>query len=152
MQRHDGIRLRQMREGERNLVRAMVRALYAESGWAFDAAAERGLDAALAGHPNVRVWMIEAGGEVCGYVVLTLGFSVMYGGVDTFLDEFFIVPDFRGGGLGGRALALVADAARELGAVFIHLEVNTDARARNLYRRCGFEEHAQALMSLDLRN
>jgi len=34
-----------------------------------------------------RVWLIQYQGQVIGYVILTLGYSLEYGGRDAFIDE-----------------------------------------------------------------
>src|ERR1700739_3061571 len=52
-----------------------------------------------------RVWFIYYGGEAIGYLVLTLGYSLEYGGRNAFIDEVYIRASHRGRGIGQSALA-----------------------------------------------
>jgi GNAT superfamily N-acetyltransferase len=86
--------------------------------------------------------------ELCiGYLVLSFDFSLEYGGKIAWIDEFFIQPEFRGEGIGSRALDFAAQSARELGAKVLHLEVTRGNRAIHLYLRHGFEDHNRYLLS-----
>lgn len=95
-----------------------------------------------------RAWLIQVDSSPVGYVVLTLGFSLVYGGRDAFVDEFYIRAEQRGRGVGRRTLEFVEDACRAFGVRALHLEVgreNTNAQAA--YRKFGFEDHEQYLMT-----
>jgi GNAT superfamily N-acetyltransferase len=95
-----------------------------------------------------RVWLIESGSETAGYLVLTFGFSLEFKGRDAFVDELFLRAEFRGRGLGKRALEVAAEACRESGARALHLEVErANAAAHELYRRSGFVAHDRHLMT-----
>lgn len=86
--------------------------------------------------------------ELCiGYLVLSFDFSLEYGGKNAWIDELFILAEFRGRGIGAKVLEFAAQTARELGARVLHLEVNRGNPAINLYRRCGFEDHDRYLLS-----
>jgi ribosomal protein S18 acetylase RimI-like enzyme len=130
----------------------LAREYLAESGETFDAGRHgRAIDMLIAGDPVGRGWLIEMDGRVQGYIVVCLGFSVEYGGYDSFIDEFYVRPAFRRQGLGRAALAHAERYLRDHGVRTIHLEVDrrNDA-ARGLYRRLGFVDHARLLMSKDL--
>jgi len=95
-----------------------------------------------------RLWLIHYGAEAVGYLVLTLGYSLEYGGRDAFIDEVYIRGSHRGCGIGQRALAFAEEACRSLGVRALHLEVereNTNAHA--LYRKVGFVDHDRYLMT-----
>ena len=95
-----------------------------------------------------RVWLIKTDDSPVGYIVLTLGFSLLFGGRDAFIDEFYIGEEHRGRGIGRRTLEFVEEACAAWGAQAIHLEVtrhNTNAQA--LYRKFGFEDHDHYLMT-----
>lgn len=94
------------------------------------------------------VWLIQTGGSPIGYVVLTLGFSLVFGGRDAFVDEIYLRAEHRGRGVGRRALEFVEGACRSLGVQALHLEVardNTNAQA--VYRKFGFKDHDHYLMT-----
>jgi GNAT superfamily N-acetyltransferase len=99
-----------------------------------------------------RAWLFSAGGELAGYVILTLGYSFEYRGREAFVDELYVEEKFRGKGLGRRAMEFVEDRAREFGVNAIHLEVDrgNDA-ALGLYRRTGYVDHDRYLMTKWLR-
>ncbi len=90
------------------------------------------------------IWLIEEASEPIGYIALCYGYSIEFGGRDAFIDEFFIVPDERGRGIGAEVVSAVKMKAQASGIVAIHLEVDHDnERARRLYRRMGFEPRTQ---------
>lgn len=102
----------------------------------------------LADRTRGLVWLARSDKGCSGYLVVTLGFSLEYLGIDAFVDELYVVPVMRGRGLGRRALALAERACRELGVKALHLEVEPDkSRALDLYRRAGFLDHHRRLMT-----
>ncbi|HXV41501.1 MAG TPA: GNAT family N-acetyltransferase, partial [Anaerolineae bacterium] len=85
-----------------------------------------------------QVWLIQANNEPVGYLVLTLGYRLAYGRY-AFIDEIYVRPNYRGQGIGRRALAWAEKACHELGAKALHLEVEREnTRARALYSAVGF--------------
>ena len=60
---------------------------------------EKTLNAAEAGNPCVRLYVIESGGRPAGYALLALTFSNEAGGDVVWLDEIYIRPEFQGKGL-----------------------------------------------------
>jgi ribosomal protein S18 acetylase RimI-like enzyme len=95
-----------------------------------------------------RAWLFRDGAAAVGYFVLTLGWSLEYGGRDAFVDELFVSRSHRGRGLGRRALEVIDEACRELGVRALHLEVEKDNfPAAELYRKRAFEDHDRRLMT-----
>jgi GNAT superfamily N-acetyltransferase len=125
---------------------------YAESGYPLNRQRAEAAFSDLLADPRLgRVWLIEAQGRPVGYVVLTLGYSLEYGGRDAFVDDLFIREGFRGQGLGTAALEIVRTACTELGARALHLEVGRDNDpAKALYRRAGFVDTDRQLLTLRL--
>jgi GNAT superfamily N-acetyltransferase len=139
------------RGGDLPMLEKMVRDYYREDGHHFEAARQKAaLDALIEGEPLGRGWLVVLTSRPIGYVVLTLGFSVEAGGREGCLDEFFLVPEVRGRGLGRRVLDLVENEARALGVRRLFLEVEHGNRAIALYRRAGFVDHRRYLMSKPL--
>jgi GNAT superfamily N-acetyltransferase len=104
---------------------------------------------ALLADPHAgAAFRIDTADRTIGYAILCWGFSVEYGGRDAFLDEFYIIPELRGRGLGLRVLGLLEHEARRLGVVALHLEVLAyEARNTNLYTRAGFHDRNSRLMT-----
>lgn len=95
-----------------------------------------------------RVFLIRADQETVGYLVVTFGFSLEFKGRDAFVDELFLRAEFRGQGIGTRALAQAEDACREAGVGALHLEVErANTTAQGLYRRRSFKDHDRYLMT-----
>lgn len=102
----------------------------------------------LLGDPDLgAIWTILANGSLCGYIALCRGFSIEFDGFDAFVDEFYLLPDFRGRGIGRFVLEEIKSQARQLDINALHLEVARDnERARRLYRAAGFEARDKYLL------
>lgn len=127
----------------------LMKQFYEYEHLAFDEQVARaGLGKLLGDASLGRVWLIQNEEGTIGYVVLTFGFSLEFGGRDAFVDELYIRPSYRGQGAGKAALGFVEEACRALGIHALRLEVeraNTNAQA--VYRKFGFTEHDRYLMT-----
>jgi ribosomal protein S18 acetylase RimI-like enzyme len=103
----------------------------------------------LAGRPDLgELWVAADQGRIIGYLAITWGFSLEYHGRDAFVDELYLAPEYRGRGLGRRALEVAEAACRARGVRALHLEVErANARAEALYRQHGFSDHDRRLMT-----
>ena len=129
---------------------AMMRELDEHEAIVFDEPRVRAaLGVLLADERYGRVWLVEgAGAAPIGYVVLTLGYSLEFGGRDAFVDEIYLRESHRGQGIAKQALAVLEGACRELGVRALHLEVERkNARAQVVYRSAGFKDHDRYLMT-----
>jgi ribosomal protein S18 acetylase RimI-like enzyme len=144
--------LRAATPGDCPLLVALMSEFYAESGYPLNwRRAEAAFSELLADQGLGQVWLIQAAPGPVGYVVLTLGYSMEYGGRDAFVDDLFIRPSFRRRGLGKLALAKVRAACEEQGVRALHLEVGRDnAAAQSLYHRVGFVDTDRQLLTLKL--
>jgi GNAT superfamily N-acetyltransferase len=136
--------------GDLDLVLGLMRGLYASDHIVFEEPRARRALAGLLADPGLgKVWLVESGGETIGYAVLTLGYSLEFGGRFAVLDELFIQEAHRGRGAGGQVLRWIEEAGRALGLRAIRLEVSRmNGKAKELYRRAGFEAHDRDLMTL----
>jgi ribosomal protein S18 acetylase RimI-like enzyme len=130
----------------------MMAEFYAESGYAFEGSRAHAAFAHLLSDESLgRVWLLRAASEAAGYIVLTLGYSMEYGGRDAFVDDLYVRPAYRGRGLGSLALNTLRDACMEAGVRAIHLEVSHgNEPALVLYHRAGFESNDRRLLTLRL--
>lgn len=111
----------------------------------FDAArAQAAWDEFLAHEYLGRGWLVYLDKRPVGYVVLTFGFSLEFGGRDAFIDELFLDEAVRGQGVGRQVLERVFAAATSLNIRAIHLEVNRDnTPAQAFYAAIGFERRGR---------
>jgi ribosomal protein S18 acetylase RimI-like enzyme len=121
-------------------VLALHRDFFAEDGYAFREEESRGNLARLLAEPGLgRVLVMEEGEKLAGYLVLTFGFSLEFGGRDALIDELYVAPGHRGRGLGTQGIAAAEAACRELGVRTVHLVVERHkVGVPALYRRLGF--------------
>jgi ribosomal protein S18 acetylase RimI-like enzyme len=98
------------------------------------------------------VWLIHHAGSLVGYIAICLGYSIEFGGRDAFVDEFFLLEDFRGKGIGTAVLKMVIKHLKDDDVKALHLEVGkSNQRARAMYEAAGFVLRDQYhLMSCEL--
>jgi diamine N-acetyltransferase len=134
---------------EGDLLIELMREFYAFEHLAFDEQVARSaLRQILSNDALGRVWLIRLDGHCVGYAVLTLGFSLEFGGRDAFLDEIYIRAEQRWRGVGSKALEFIEEACRTLGVRALHLEVERENRnAQAVYRKFGFKEHDRFLLT-----
>ena len=122
---------------------------YAEAGYPLPREPAGRAFAALLEDPALgRVWLVLDGGRAVGYMVLTLSFSMEYGGLRGFVDDLFVKAEARGKGLGAAALGALREACLEIGVRALLVETGTsDHPARRLYARAGFEETGRVFLS-----
>lgn len=95
-----------------------------------------------------RIWLIHHADEAVGYLVITLGYSLEYGGRDAFIDEIYIRSTHRGQGIGSAALAFAEAQCRVLGVRALHLEVeHANTNAYGVYRKVGFVDHDRYMLT-----
>jgi GNAT superfamily N-acetyltransferase len=138
--------------GDAALLVDLMAEFYAESHHPLNREqAREAFHALLADDRLGRVWLIRLDGQDVGYVVLTLGFSMEYGGRDGVVDDLFIRAPFRGAGLGTAAVEEVRRVATELGVRALHLMVDQEnVPAQTVYRRAGFVPADLQLLTLKL--
>ncbi len=126
-----------------DLLLDMMQRYYEFDGLHFDRDLARAAASELIRTPSLGgVWFIEQDGAVAGYAVLTLGYSLEYGGRTALVDELFVGEEHRGHGLGIATLRFLEQHCASLGIRVVRLEVERkNKRARAIYRRYGFKEH-----------
>ena len=131
---------------------ALMTEFYAEADFPLPAAPATRAFAALLAAPQLgAVWLGEAGGAPVGYAVLTLAFSMEYGGLRGFVDDLYVRPEARGRGVAAALLGAVREACGELGVRSLHVEVGPDnATARGVYTRAGFADSGHLLLTMPL--
>ncbi|MCP5155578.1 MAG: GNAT family N-acetyltransferase [Ectothiorhodospiraceae bacterium] len=142
------LRLRVAARDDADRVVAMVGRFHAEEGIASEPAALRAVLVPLLGESALgRFWLLESGGDACGYAAVCFGYSIAYQGRDAFLDEIWLEPEMRGRGIGTAALRAVRDAVAALGIGALHLEVRKANRnAWRVYEGMGFRPRPESCL------
>lgn len=90
--------------------------------------------------PYVEGFVFEMDGTVAGYGMTAIGYATEAGGICVHIEDIFVLPQFRGQGIGTAFLDFVERRYRG-SAVRYRLEVEPDnAGADRAYRRCGYRE------------
>jgi diamine N-acetyltransferase len=126
-----------------------MRAYYAFDGHAFDEQKARSALIPLLRDSKLgRVWLILDGQQPVGYIAICFGYSLEWLGRDAFVDELFLLEEYRGCGWGRKTIALVEGVAYSLGIKALHLEVvRKNAAALDIYQRLGFKDRESTFMS-----
>lgn len=130
-----------------SLVALMVD-FYAEASFTLSAAPPtRAFEAFLATPSLGAVWLAEEDGLPVGHVVLTVAFSMEFGGLRGFIDDLYVRPAARGRGTGAALLAAARDGAIARGVRALCVETGlADHPARGLYARAGYVDSEHALL------
>ncbi|MGC3936767.1 GNAT family N-acetyltransferase [Roseobacter sp. EG26] len=127
---------------------ALVAAFHEENGIALGAEARRaGISPLLDGSPHGVAYLIGPARAPIGYVVITFGWSLEFGGLDGFIDELYIRPGVRGRGIASETLQTLPRALAAAGLKALHLEVDRDAeKTQRLYGRAGFSARPKSML------
>lgn len=108
-----------------------------------------GLRPLLDGSPHGAIYLIGPARAPIGYVIVTFGWSIEFGGLDGFVDELYVRPKVRRRGIASEVLQTLPRALAGAGLKALHLEVDREAEAtQRLYKRAGFAlRDRYALMS-----
>jgi ribosomal protein S18 acetylase RimI-like enzyme len=89
-----------------------------------------------------EILVLLGGSGPDGLVLMRFRPTLLTKGLDSYVEEVYVVPHLRGRGLGRAMMEAAIDIARERGA--IHMDLGTsedDVPARALYERLGFDRH-----------
>ena len=132
---------------------ALVAAFHDENGISLAPEKRRaGLSPLLDGIPHGCAYLIGPPRAPIGYVIVSFGWSIEFGGLDGFIDELYVRPGVRRRGVAGEVLMALPRTLADAGMKAIHLEVDAaNQTAKRLYTRAGFKLRDQyALMTRPL--
>jgi GNAT superfamily N-acetyltransferase len=117
----------------------LMREFYAESSYPLDDAWATAAFEHLLGEPALgAVWLVEDGETPIGHVVLTVHFSMEFGGLCGTIDDLFVKPAHRRRGAGSAAIEAVIAECWRRGCRALSVEVGTHNRAaKSLYENVG---------------
>lgn len=113
-----GLVIRPATEGDAPLILALIRELAGYEKLAHEVTAD---EATLRrnlfgeGHRGAEAVIAEHGGEPAGFALFFHNFSTFLGRPGLYLEDLFVRPAFRGGGVGKALLAHLARVAKERG-------------------------------------
>ena len=94
------------------------------------------------------LWLVEQASVCVGYVALSNVFTFEFGGRVGLIDELFILPSFRGHGLGGDVVRELQHRMPSLGLCALHLQTeHANPRAQSLYESLGFKTLPRATLA-----
>ncbi len=131
----------------------MIEAFHAEENLPTSAEhRSNALQPLLEGTALGEVYLIGPKVAPIGYIVITHGYSIEFGGPDAFIDEFYLRPGVRGRGVGGEIMQSISEHLTKLGTRALHLEVSEDnTYAQNVYAQRGFSQRSKyKLMTREL--
>lgn len=112
-----------------------------------DATLAAGLRRLLAEPALGGAWLILREEHAIGHAVVTFGYDLEYGGVDSYLTEIWIDEAARAAGAGTAALALLVRELQRRDVRALHLQVRLDNPALRLYERSGFVRSPRVVMT-----
>lgn len=138
-------------EHQEVLVQLMAE-VYDEAGYTLNRRhAGEAFAAILADRRLGYVWLIQDGARSVGYLVMTLVFSIEYGGLNAFVDDLYVQAPYRNRGLAKKALAEMRRFCVLRGIRAMSVEVGREnLQAQGVYRRTGFVATDRQLLSLRL--
>jgi GNAT superfamily N-acetyltransferase len=125
---------------------------YGESNYHLPEANARAAFATLLADPRLGgVWIAWVDDEPVGHAVLTVGFSMEFGGMRGFVDDLFVRRPARGRGVATALLDAVMRECDTRGVRALLVEVGPDnAAARRLYERAGLVDSGRLVLSRTL--
>lgn len=126
----------------------LVAAFHQEQGIeSTDQHRQDGLLPLLQGSHFGAVYLIGPKRAPVGYIVITFGWSIEFGGMDGFVDELYIRPAVRGRGMATEVLLTLPKALADAGLTALHLEVDRDNEStQKLYTRSHFEKRDRYML------
>lgn len=118
----------------------LVAAFHAEAGITLsDTQRSDAINPLLTGSPHGAAYLIGPARAPIGYIVVSFGWAVEFGGMDGFVDELYVRPGVRGRGVASEVLVALPRALAGVGLKALHLEVRvSNDTALRLYKRAGF--------------
>jgi GNAT superfamily N-acetyltransferase len=97
------------------------------------------LEKILSDKRNGFILISQTSGNIVGMAYVAIILSAEHCGKVAWLEELYVIPEYRANGIGAALLTAILEQARKLRIVAIDLEVDAaHRRAESLYRRFGF--------------
>ncbi len=131
--------IRKMTRADKPSVMEMMRVFYASPAVSTNGSDEifsRDIDECTSESHYLEGYVFERDGELQGYAMVAKSFSTEFGKPCAWIEDIYVVPKFRGGGLGGAFLEFIQGEHPEC---IFRLEVEAENEgAVRLYEKSGF--------------
>ena len=137
------ITIKKMEQKDTNEVFEMVRDFYDSPAILHDVSEEvlrRNIDACISDNPFMEGLVFRAHGGIAGYAMLAKSFSTEFGGTCIWIEDLYMKPEYRGGGIGTQFFGYL-EKTYQGKAVLLKLEVERgNTWAIEVYKKCGYQE------------
>lgn len=137
------ITIKKMEQKDTNEVFEMMRDFYDSPAILHDVSEEvlrRNIDACISDNPFMEGLVFRAHGGIAGYAMLAKSFSTEFGGTCIWIEDLYMKPEYRGGGIGTQFFAYL-EKTYQGKAVLLKLEVERgNTWAIEVYKKCGYQE------------
>ena len=100
----------------------------------------RDIDACTSDNPYMEGLVFRAHGGIAGYAMLAKSFSTEFGGICIWIEDLYMKPEYRGGGIGTQFFGYL-EKTYQGQAVLLKLEVERgNTWAIEVYKKCGYRE------------
>ena len=100
---------------------------------------EQGFDEMMRSDVYVQGYMLVCDGNNVGYCVTMKTYSVEAGGITIWIDELFVLEEYRSKGLGRELFKYIEENGdKKLRRILLEVELE-NGRAISLYKKMGFE-------------
>lgn len=137
------ITIKKMEEKDTQDVYEMMRDFYDSPAILHEVPGEvlrRDIEACVGDNSYMEGFVFRAHGSVAGYAMLAKSFSTEFGGLCVWIEDLYIKPEYRNGGIGTQFLQYLEEQYKGK-AVLMKLEVEPgNGCAVEVYQKCGFKE------------
>lgn len=114
---------------------------YSEFGQVMTLAEQQAVVEITSGEPLAKAWLIRRNGELIGYFILSLTFSLRCGGRGALLDQIYLTPELRTHGVLCRVIEFAEYQAALVGANMLDVKFTfKDKREPVAFERIGFQK------------
>ena len=132
--------IRKITEKDRNAVLSMMREFYSSPAVSTNGSEEifnADIDTCLADSPYLEGYVFDLEGTLQGYAMLAKSFSTEYGKRCIWIEDLYILKEYRGKGIGSRFIAFVKERSPDS---LLRLEVEEENKiAVHTYKKASFD-------------
>ena len=135
--------------GDAVVLLPMIAELYAHEHIPFDESVLRpALETLLADPALGFVCRMRVGGAPAGYLIVTFGFDIEFGGRQATVTDVYVAPEFRRRGIAAAALQFAEGVCRARGVRALELQVSDgNTAASDAYGKTGFAMSGRFVMN-----